>query len=256
MSEFEDVLIVSDHGFTHVDRMFYTNVFLKEHGYLSESSSRGTGASSLQNTIKSTLAPLAETSLRPALKLANDILRSKTSVDFSPRSFEASAVDFQNTEAFSYRGGANNYGEITINDSRFEEGTVSDRKEKAQEVASDLREEDLVENVWLREQLYEEPEGMPDIVFKVVDEVGVGVSLFSKKEFKTDAFVHSEMGILAARGPSFGSAPEDARLEDVAPTVAHYIGQELECDGERMEIFSEDFSPENIAGSDVSGLDV
>lgn len=247
MEEFDDILLVSDHGFMHIDRMFYINTWLEEHGYLQqkEGDSSGSGKS-VMDRLQSTLAPLAETPLRPVLKLANDLLRKNTSVDFSPKANGIDRIDFEKTDAFSFRGGATNYGEINLED-----------PEVKQEIIEELEKEEFVDWVKPREAVYDEPDEMPEIIFKTRESVGVGSSLFPKTVLETDAFIHSDTGIVGALGPSFREGEiEDARIYDVAPTVARYLGQELECDGKALDVFADDFEPRKPEESELGGIDV
>jgi predicted AlkP superfamily phosphohydrolase/phosphomutase len=145
---------------------------------------------------------------------------------------------------------------VTVNDDRFDSGPVQDRRSKAEEIAEKLSSEGCVDEVWLREELYDEPEEMPDVVFKVAEDTGVGVSLFSKAEFGTDTYVHSETGIVGALGPSFREGKVSGQLADVTPTVAEYLGQDMECDGTSLKLFSEGFEPSEPEGDELSGVEV
>lgn len=258
MEQYDDILLVSDHGFTHIDKMFYANTWLKENGFLKEKS-QGSSKDSLMDKIQQVLSPLAETRLRPVLKLGNDLLSSSTGVDLSPDRKSTDDIDFTRTQAFSFRGGANNHGDIMINDERFDERIVEDTEAVVDEIISKLEKEKFIENVWRREEIYDEPDQMPDIVFKVAENYGVGSSLFTKSVFETDAFIHSETGIVGGWGDSFskGRLPR-SNLVDVAPTVAHYIGQKMDVDGRVIEeLFREGFEPKKPSRSEnISGLDI
>jgi hypothetical protein len=99
---------------------------------------------------------------------------------------------------------------------------------------------------------------MPELVFKTREKTGVGSSMFPKYLLETDAFIHIDTGIVAARGPSFkkGSV-KNAKIFDVGETVAHYLGQSLGEQGEVLDVFSEDFvSKEPSSGNEVSGIEV
>lgn len=249
MEEYDDLLLVSDHGFTHVEKFFYINSWLEEKGYLKRKEQEDTKQSIVQK-IQEKLAPLAETPLRPALKFVNDLLRQNTDVDFSPKGFGVEQIDFNETEAFSFRGGANNHGDININSEKFSNPTVENVEEKKQEIKEELEKVEVVEKVWKAEEIYDEPEEMPDLVFKTREDTGVGVSMFSKTIFETNAFIHSDTGIVGAYGENFLTGlVEKAQLADVAPTIAHYIGQELDVDGSVLDIFSEDFEPVEVEKS-------
>lgn len=243
VDDFEDVLLVSDHGFTHIDEMFYINQWLREKGLLEK---RQTG-SGVKEKLQSFLAPLAETGLRPVLKFANDLLSKNAGVDFSPTGDDSEEIDFQKSKAFSLRGGGCHYGEINL----VEESARS-------EILEGLEKESFIEWVKTREELYEHPEGMPELVFNTREKTGVGSSMFPKHLLETDAFIHSDTGIVAARGPSFNKGSvENAKIHDIGETVAHYLGQSLGEQGEVLDVFSEEFvSKEPSSGNEVSGIEV
>jgi len=246
MEEYDDILLVSDHGFTHIDQMFYVNTWLKEQGFLEEKGGDESGSKTVMDKLQELLSPLAETRLRPVLKLGNDLLSSSAGIDFSPNRKGINDIDFEKTEAFSFRGGANNHGDINLNDDKYEKGSVENPEKVIEEIKQGLEQKDFIDEVWRREEIYDEPEKMPEIVFKVTEDFGVGTSLFAKTVFQTDAFIHSETGIVGGWGDSFttGRAPR-SELVDVAPTVAHYIGQELDVDGKAItELFDDNFQPE------------
>ncbi|MFB6292603.1 MAG: alkaline phosphatase family protein, partial [Candidatus Nanohaloarchaea archaeon] len=252
MDEYDDILLVSDHGFTHVDRYFYINTWLKEKGYLEEKDAEG---HAWKHRVQRLMAPLIESPLRPFFKFANDLLASQTGVDFSPKSSFLEDIDFERTEAFSYVKSTANFGDININTPRWSKGFVENREELADEVKEKLEQEDFVVNVWKREEIYDEPENMPDLMFETAEDVGVGPPLFPKPLFQTDTHVHSRTGVVGGWGESFSEGELEKRdIVDVAPTIAHYLGQELECDGSVIrEVFSDDFEPKDV--SEVSDIE-
>jgi len=244
VQEYEDVLLVSDHGFTHIEEMFYVNQWLHEEGMLQKVES---SSNSLKERFQALLAPLAETGLRPILKTVSDILNKNVGVDLSPTGDDSNEIDFESSKAFSLRGGGSHYGEINLVDNSHKS-----------EIIEKLEKENFIEWVKTREQIYEHPEGMPELVFKTREKTGVGSSMFPKYLLETDAFIHSDTGIVAARGPSFkkGSV-ENAKIYDVGETVAHYLGQSLGEQGEVLDVFSEEFvSKEPSSGNEVSGIEV
>ncbi len=242
MEEYDDVLLVSDHGFTQVDSYFYINTWLQENGYLMEEGKEETGLDWRQR-LQELLTPLAESRLRPYLKKLNDLMSSKADVDLAPKGKGPESIDFSSSRAYSYRGGSTNYADINVNSE-----VVDDREAIVQELASRLSSIEEVEEVWEAEEIYAEPGQMPELVVKTRDDVGIGMALFPKVFLGTDAFIHSDTGIVGAIGPSFRSGGiEGAEIVDVATTVARYLGQELEgTDGEPLDIFREGFEPVEV----------
>jgi predicted AlkP superfamily phosphohydrolase/phosphomutase len=255
MEEYDDIMVVSDHGFTEVEKFFYINSWLEDKGFLKREE-EDTSAS-LMSKLKRTLMPLAETRLKPYLKAVNDFLKTKSDIDLSPDGKGVENIDFSQTEAFSYRSGAVTYGDININDDRYSSPVVEDREQKIEQIIELLEKETFIENVWRREEIYDEPENMPDIVFKTDLSTGAGISLSDKTVFNMKGYVHSDVGIVAFRGPSFGELDSRQNLEDVAPTIAKYLGQEIDVDGEPMDVFVDSFESEKPSKSeDLSELDI
>ncbi len=243
MEEYDDVLIVSDHGFKKVNRFFYINTWLKNRGYLEmEEGEEENSSSGLLFSIKSYLAG---TKLKPYLKTINDIVASKTGKDFSPTSKSLDKIDFESSDAYCYRGSANSYADVNIND-----------KSKKEQIKKELEQEEIIDEVVETEKLYDKKDGFPDLVAKTVENAGSGMQPAGKEYFQTQAFIHGRKGIIAGSGKSLTSAdPEKQYITDVAPTIAHYLGQEIDCDGDKIEeIFSDDFEPRQT--SEVEGLDV
>lgn len=250
MGEFDDIIIVSDHGFTHVDQYFYINTWLKEKGFLSEKES---SIPRWKKLVQKFAGPLAETRFRPYLRSVNDFISNETGVDFAPQSSQLDEIDFANTEAFSYLRGTANYADININDTRWSKGKVEDREEVAEKVKEELEKEDFIQEVHLREDIYEKPENMPDLIVVSDSDIAIGPPLFSKYLFDTDAYVHSDTGIVAARGPSFSRGEiKGVEIVDIAPTIAEYLGQKLECDGKVLQsMFNSDFKPVKSSVTDI-----
>lgn len=96
----------------------------------------------------------------------------------------------------------------------------------------------LVAHVWLREELFsgDHASDWPDIVFRLHPDVQAGTAcsgpLFSPvpmQAFERHSGTHDERGILVASGAGIkpGSAPDEARLLDFAPTVFRLLGADI-----------------------------
>ncbi|MFB6193353.1 MAG: alkaline phosphatase family protein, partial [Candidatus Nanohaloarchaea archaeon] len=235
LEKYDDVLIISDHGFKQVEKCFYPNAWLRDNGYLELE--EGGSSRDLRERLQSFAARLADTPLRPLLKKANDIVSSETNVELSPDSTGVEYIDFERTTAYSYRGGSISYADININHENVQPEEVESLK---RDIKEGMGEVEGVDKIWLSEDLYEETDNMPEIVIKMQQNVSTGSAIFPEQFLSNDAFVHSDTGIVAALGPSFRAGGiEEAKIIDVAPTIAYYLGQELDCDGEALDIFSE-----------------
>ncbi len=252
MQEYDDILLVSDHGFMEVEKTFYVNSWLRDNGYLEPVEQN---ESDMLEDLRDILMPLASTRLRPVLGLLNDLASETMGVDLSPGGFDLDEINMQKSEAFSFRNGANNYGGIVIN-SGFKQSPVKEPKKTAEEIKEALSDEQVIEEVWLAEELYEQTRGMPDVIFRSREDVSVGTGLNQSQILDKRSFVHSDTGVVAAYGDSFKTGRiENAEIIDVAPTISYYLGQEFECDGEVLDVFRAGFEP-RVPDPELSGIDI
>ncbi|MFB6213213.1 MAG: alkaline phosphatase family protein [Candidatus Nanohaloarchaea archaeon] len=252
IEEYDNILAISDHGFKQVERCFYPNAWLRDNGYL-ELEQQGSATRDRKEKIQRIAKILADTPLRPLLKKMNDLVSSSTGVELSPDSTGIEDIDFDRTEAFSYRAGSLSYADININ---HEVVQGKEAGELRQQLKKGLEQVDGVEKVWLAEEIYEEPENMPELVVKTAENVATGSAIFPEQFLSNDAFVHSDTGIVAASGPAFREGQlEEVEIIDVAPTIAEYLGQELACDGEPLDVFREGFRPVEPSESEVEDIE-
>jgi predicted AlkP superfamily phosphohydrolase/phosphomutase len=250
MEEYDDILLVSDHGFQHVEEYFYINTWLKNNDYLEEEEQK---VSKLTKLVQAIATPLTKTSLKPFIRRAHKIVKSGTGMDFGVSSPSVEDIDFKNTKVFSYRGGSIDYADINIHDLSYPEGVVEDKEALKEELRNKLEQEEKIEQVWDAEEIYDSMERMPDLVVKTTPNVGVGMSLLPSETMGTDGFIHSDTGIVAAYGDNFSKGEiKNAELVDIAPTIARYIGQNLEeVDGTSLDVFKEEFEPKKPTTNDL-----
>lgn len=241
MEEFDDVLVVSDHGFKKIDTYFYINTWLKNRGYLELLDEEESQTNDLIFSIKSFLAG---TRFKPFFKKLNDIVSSRSNIDFSPDAKDVENVDFKNSDAYCYRGSANSYADVNLN--------VPELKD---EIKTKLLEEELIDEVFETEKIYDKKEGFPDLIATTVENAASGMQPAGQETFRTQAFVHQRAGIIAATGKSFTDDDIDEQyLVDIAPTIAYYLGQNIESDGKPItEIFKKDFKPHK---PEMMGVDI
>jgi len=255
-----DIIVVSDHGAEKADRKFAVNTWLKNKGFLDTKESEKAVRSKLIDKVVDGLVSLG---FRSKLAKLNSLYGDLTGEKFKKESLELDSIDWQETEAFSYMIATCRYAGIWINDERFPSPAVEDREEKKQEIKELLEQHGKVEEVLTAEEAFvEKASTFPDLVVKYVEGFKQTANLLSEETGAEDTYMHRKQGFIGLYGDVFDSVPEGAELVDLAPTVLHYLGQEIpaEMDGSALDIFDEDSEPgsrkpEKIS-NEVAGLDI
>ncbi|MFB6076685.1 MAG: hypothetical protein ABEK12_00975, partial [Candidatus Nanohaloarchaea archaeon] len=241
-----------------IEKTFYLNTWLQEHGYLAVADGGGGGRDDLRLRVKKAAKDVLEKLglLEAALKWTPDRVRGAVE---DPAEIW-SRIDWSNTKAFA----AGQYvGQIYLNTEQdYPQGTVSDEEYERvrDELVAELREiedpatgEPVVEKVWTRDDLYREfAEFAPDITFYTSD-----MKYKVKEELHGSVFdesiprgAHGKQGVFIAAGPDFRGGEASPDLVDLAPTLLHLQGAAVpvDMDGDVADIFA--------AGSDPAERDV
>jgi hypothetical protein len=158
------------------------------------------------------------------------------------------SVDWSETEAFSYTVATCRYAGVWVNDERFPEGTVEDREAKKKELKGKIEEIGKVERVLLKEEAFEEDvPSFPDLVIVYEEGVKQDSQLRDTPVSEINTYMHRKEGFIGLHGDAFDGVPEGADLVDIAPTVLHYLGEDIpeEMDGKVLDIFAEGSDPAN-----------
>ena len=262
------VIVMSDHGCGPIEGRFYINKWLLERGYLKlKSGSKllakllGVGRDQLDgDSSYQSLDRLLRAFGRRAARLLKPRLLGVT-LD----RLYMSMIDWSRTKAFSSFSGGEEI--IIINlQGREPEGIIRPGAEYEQlrdEIISGLEEildpdgERVVEKAYRREELYRGPymELAPDIQFltrdlSILPRADFFVDQIYRDPFEFTPALHRENGILFMRGEGVRQAHvvQDARIEDLAPTIIHMFGMPVpeEMDGKvLLESFTEDYKKSN-----------
>ncbi|WP_135829016.1 alkaline phosphatase family protein [Halorussus halobius] len=250
-----NLFVVSDHGFGPIEGFVHTNTYLEREGYLARKGGSGRGllesVGLTKDRIRSALdaAGLDERELHDRLP---DRLVESVAAQV-PGSHELFDVDFSETAAFTH--GA---GHVYVNDvERFDQGAVA--PEAVPRVKAEIRETlealtdpetgEQVLNVYDGDDLFDDDEDSPDLVVRTggthLVANGLSDSVFAESDM--DA-AHRPEGVFFARGPSIGAgtAPDDATVADVAPTLLHSIGEPVPADADGR-VLSEVFASGSAA---------
>ncbi|HLD76072.1 MAG TPA: alkaline phosphatase family protein [Candidatus Norongarragalinales archaeon] len=269
------LLIASDHGFTKVKGLFYVNVWLEKLGLLKTRFTSAKKSEVQYEQIKETtqlvgneqVSKLAQwffskRFFRPLIRRAYPLVKKIIQKDIRPA--YATGIDFEQSLAFCKDH--NTHG-VYLNDARFSHG-----KQENRTLASRIKEEllkvigpngeKIVEQAWLREEVYTGPhiEGLPDVVFELMEGFVPLVDLDAPmvESINRETGDHHRNGILALWGAGikpnpnrdiFDKAPRVFSIFDVAPTLLHLhgIGPDADSDGRILgELF--EFVPEKRKG--------
>jgi predicted AlkP superfamily phosphohydrolase/phosphomutase len=286
------VIVVSDHGFGHLERTFFVNEWLNRKGFLRvkrEINERF--IVKFGRFIEGLYHFLGERKLvRPAMSILNKVVSldklQKYMYEYLSNERLEGRVNWGKTKAFSCVH-TPHFGQIYINmEDKMGEGCVSEEernsvREALMEELRGLRdprtEDELNVEAYFSEDIYAGPhlEEAPDIVFVLDDgrceidaKVGDG-RLFAEGAPLTGwKGTHTKGGVFMARGPGIkpGVRVEKATILDVTPTILHIFGipQPEDVDGRVLdEIFLEDavFSEKRVQKvsdgekDEISGLD-
>ncbi len=238
-------LVMSDHGAGPYIKRIYINNWLKKEGYLN-----------LKRTPKVLLKmflyrvglhPQAAINLVYRLGLARlnqKVSFGKKKAFFSKIGYTFEDVDWKRTRAFSFGC----YGPIYLNSiENSRDGIVGEedvpglRKEimgKLREIEDPERDIKLVDNIWLREELYHGPNSgsLPDIIYSLDNFSYTSSSLFAIPS--NDIFAnpltrksgdHRMEGVFVAFGTQVkqGFVVEDISIMDIAPTILDFLDIEI-----------------------------
>lgn len=266
MDEQTNLIVMSDHGFTVYDKIFYVNRWLEERGYLATQSGKGTFHQEHTQLSKAVgkqqqqrkeikigkkvrwLLKRSDILERFAKWLYFKVIRKRipitVSVDLQ--------LDLSKTQFAFPRGSMATM--LYVNDTkRFSKGTVSASEKEAliskliTELRS-LRDADnklVIAKVARREEMYPGAAlaNAPDIFLEPAEYYLSG-SLHSSSLFeKTKKNYHDARGMFLAFGPDIatGTLPQ-TKIQHMAPTVLHALGLPIQKQfaGSVMDIFKND----------------
>ena len=263
------VIVVSDHGFGHLERTFYVNEWLKRKGFLRVKREINERVIvKFGRFVERLFHFLGERKLvRPAMSILSRVVSveklQKYTYEYLSNERLEGRVNWARTKAFSCVH-TPHFGQIYINlEDKMDEGCVTEEeraslREALMEELRNLRDPRTKEGVKVEahfsEDIYRGPhlEEAPDIVFvldggrcEIDAKIGDG-RLFAEGAPMTGwKGTHTKDGVFMARGPGIkpGFRVEKATILDVSPTLLRIFGipQQEDVDGRVLdEIFLEE----------------
>jgi len=262
------VIVMSDHGCGPIEGRFYINKWLIDEGYLKLKSGSslkadlmGMGGDQIDEPKKFMgFDRLLRALGRRALKYSGSGFLSQ-----STDRVYTSMIDWSKTRAFSSLSGGEEIVLINLK-GREPEGTVAPGEEYERlrdEIIAGLEKlrdpsgKKIVDKAYRREELYQGPyiADAPDIQFltrdlSILPRGDFFVDNIFKDPFEHTPALHRENGIVFMKGHELkaGFTVDDARIEDIAPTILHLSGMPVpeEMDGKvLLDCFTDDFRESN-----------
>ena len=245
-----EVIILSDHGFGPLEKSFFLNRWLYENGFLKLNLKK-------QQTIKTIRKLIAAIDF---LNLRNRLLPSGEKRVALEKSLQHDfLMNWQKTKAFA--SPASIYGDIFLNiKNREAEGLIKPGTE-AEQVIADLKEkllnfkdpqtnEQVVNQVFLREEIFpnDQEQASPELLIKPTDGYAVFSQLNENKVLRQNipweeiTGTHRMNGILIVRSEkvkNMNNRSFPARIIDLAPTILYLMGVPI---------------PKNMDGTVLTGI--
>lgn len=242
------IIVFSDHGAVKTTESYSINSWFRDNGYLEMNDSDSSGK---MPAWKRPLLKIGEKAMQMGFKdqlvKLNNLYKSLTGEEFKKTGkIDLDSVDWSKTEAFSYTVATCRYAGVWVNDQRFPEGIVEDREAKKEELKEKMEEIDKVERVLMKEEAFEQDvPTFPDLVIVYKEGIEQDSQLRDTPVSEINTYMHRKEGFIGLHGDSFGDVPEGADLVDIAPTVLHYLGEDIpeEIDGKVLDIFAEGTEP-------------
>lgn len=248
-----NLVLMSDHGCTEIDTVFYINSWLEEKGYLQTKDS----LSSRLYNVGITQEQLAELVRKVGLEkyirplIPRSIIERFPSDEGVVREEKLSMVDWENTTAIGSGQGL--------------VYTVAESEPKREEILLDLEEdlraerthgEPIVREVYRREDLYsgEHVDKAPDLVFNQRPGVHTSEAMARNEVFTKPTNWRGENvpeGMVLFHGDDIEAGDVgEIRITDIAPTILHWLGHNIPTDMDGnpiLDVFEDGSEPKKRA---------
>ncbi|WP_275883064.1 alkaline phosphatase family protein [Halorhabdus sp. BNX81] len=245
-----NLVLLSDHGCTDIDTVFYVNTWLAEHGYLSTKtsvSSRLHDAGLTQERIANIIRTVnLEKYIRPLVP--RSIIERFPTDDGVVREAKLNMVDWGNTTAI---GSGQGLIYVVADTDRERERILSDLEAELS-AATALNGEAITRAVHRREDVYEGPhvETAPDLIFDQRPGVHTSEAMGRDEVMSEPTNWRGENvpdGMVLFHGEDIQAGELDpVRITDIAPTILHWMGHPVPTDmdgGVVDAVFTPDSDP-------------
>jgi len=229
-----NLVLMSDHGCTEIDTVFYINTWLEEHGYLSTKSSLTSklhDAGLTQERIANIVRKVnLEKYIRPLVP--RSIIERFPTDDGVVREEKLNMVDWENTTAI---GSGQGLIYIVAENERERERILSDLEGDLSN-ATGLNGEPIARVIHRREELYDGPhvDKAPDLIFDQRPGVHTSEAMGQDETMSEPTNWRGENvpdGMVLFHGEDIQSGEFDPiQITDIAPTILHWMGYDVPTD--------------------------
>lgn len=249
LDEFDDVVLMSDHGATKISYTFNINAWLQQKGYLQTETSSMDILGKLGFNLDRMSSVANSLGIKDLAKqhISNDIIRRIPDQNgMVKKEGKADRVDWKASRAVG-----SGQGPVYLIPPR--DGEEYEQLQK--QIMKELREvrspggQRIAEAVYRGEDVYSGPYSseIPDIVIDQRPGIHIAGSVGRDEVFTApdqDGWIgeNKRHGLFAACGESFGTGKIDLSILDLAPTLLHLFGQPIPADMDgavRKEVFAD-----------------
>jgi len=246
-----NLVLVSDHGCTEIDTVFYINSWLESQGYLTTTSSLSGRLYDIGLTQERVAALVRRIGLERYLRplIPRQVIERFPTSDGVVREEKLSMIDWENTSAIASGQGL----VYVVADDPSERATVRSALIDDLEAATGANGSPIADAVYRREELYDGPyvDQAPDIVVDqrpgvhISEAMGQDEAVTSPSDWRAE---NVPDGMVVCHGDDI--RPQSlgrCRISDVAPTLLHWLGLAVPNDMDGT-VLSEAFDPESEPG--------
>lgn len=246
-----NLVLMSDHGCTEIDTVFYVNRWLEDRGYLETKTSLASRLHDVgftQERIASIVRKIGlEKYIRPLMP--RQIIERFPSDEGVVREAKLDMVDWENTTAIGSGQGLI----YTAGDTDAEREGILDSLERDLEAATGLTGEPIARSIHRPGEVYEGEylDRAPDLIFDQRPGVHTGEAIGQNEAVTEPSGWRAEnvpdgMVLFHGEDVNEGHELDPIRISDIAPTILHWMGCEIpaDMDGSRItEIFADGTEP-------------
>lgn len=235
------LMLMSDHGCTEIDTMFYANAWLEREGFL-KTKSDATSTFDRLGINKKRVSKIAEKFGHRDIvaNLAPEFIKRRVPEDEegAKREQKLERVDWNRSRAI-----ASGQGLIYVLDG--DEETISEIIRRLEELDSDVSGKPIAREVLRREDAYSGPyvEEAPEIIFDQTPGIHTSGAIGNNPVFENVSHWRAEnvrTGLFLADGPDVDATIDrEVSITDVAPTVLHSVDCPIpdDVDGAPLPLF-------------------
>ena len=233
-----NLVLMSDHGCTEIDTVFYINEWLEQHGYLSTESSLTSRLFDVGITQERVAEAVRKVNLEQYIRpfVPRAIIERFPSDEGVVREEKLGMVDWEHTDAIGSGQGL----VYLVAESEGERQRIFDSLKADLEAATGPNGKPIVENIHAPAEIYsgEYLDRAPELIFDQRPGVHTGEAMGHGEAFSTPTNWHGENvpdGMVLFHGNDIASGQIDPiRISDITPTILHWLGLAVpeDMDGE------------------------